>query len=90
MRKTVVLIMAGMTVALAPSSAVSDEPASGRSKDSQSFQGFANSNPDCMDFTDQCTVCSQQSGALVCSTPKIACIKRELQCTKIKAESVEK
>lgn len=82
MRKTAVLIMVAMTVALAPSSAFSDEPASGRAKDGQSLQGFANSNPDCMDFTDQCTVCTQEGGALVCSTPKIACVKGKLQCTR--------
>lgn len=47
-----------------------------------SLQEFVQANPDCIDFTDQCSICSQQSGELVCSTPKIACIQKELSCTR--------
>ncbi len=47
-----------------------------------SLQEFVQVHPDCVDFTDQCTTCSQQSGELVCSTPKIACIQKELSCTR--------
>jgi len=45
-----------------------------------SFQDYADQNAGCVDFTDQCTVCSQQSGKLVCSTAKISCIKTEIKC----------
>lgn len=34
--------------------------------------------PDCVDFSDQCIVCSQKSGKLICSTPKIVCITKRV------------
>lgn len=90
MRLMTVLILTTTMSASAPSSAYSDEPSSDGSESAQTIQGFAQTNPTCVDFTDQCSICSQESGELVCSTPKIACIKRELQCTKLRAVSVEK
>lgn len=73
-----------------PSIAFPDETNKAPTSERVSFKAFASSNPDCMDFTDQCTTCSQQSGELVCSTPKIACIQKELSCTRSRKPDAEK
>jgi hypothetical protein len=52
------------------------------------LEDYASAHSECADFTDQCTVCSQVSGELVCSTPKIACIKKEITCTAPKTTSI--
>lgn len=89
MRLSAISILLGMTAALAPSFAFSVELPSAETESSKSIQGFASSNPDCADFTDQCITCSQQSGELVCSTPKIACIQKELTCTRSRLPDAE-
>lgn len=82
MRLSAISILLGMTAALAPSSAFSVELPSAEVESSQSIQDFASSNPDCFDFTDQCIVCTQENGTLVCSTPRIACVRDKLRCTR--------
>ncbi|OCO98911.1 MULTISPECIES: hypothetical protein [unclassified Ensifer] len=47
-----------------------------------SLENFMKANPDCLEFTDQCSHCAVVNGVAECSTAEIACIKRENQCTK--------
>ncbi|MCA1405434.1 hypothetical protein I6F26_13730 [Ensifer sp. IC3342] len=47
-----------------------------------SLQEFMAANPDCLEFNDQCSFCAVVNGVAECSTPQIACVKRENQCTK--------
>lgn len=47
----------------------------------QSMKEFMQANPDCKEFTDQCSVCTLADGKAECSTPQIACIKQAYQCT---------
>ncbi|MDL2400904.1 hypothetical protein [Rhizobium mayense] len=47
----------------------------------QSMQDFMQANPDCQQFTDQCSICAVVDGKAQCSTPQIACVKQAYQCT---------
>lgn len=89
MRFATALILVTMTAAFAPSSAFSDGPESQLSESVNSIKAFVLANPNCIDFTDQCRVCTQESGELVCSTPKIACIQKELSCTRSRLSEAE-
>jgi len=71
------------------SPSVAAELTQAKANASISLQEFVQAHPDCMDFTDQCSICSQQSGELVCSTPKIACIQKELSCTRSRAPDAD-
>ncbi|MBB3609048.1 hypothetical protein [Rhizobium sp. BK602] len=42
---------------------------------------FMQTNPDCKEFTDQCSICTVADGKAECSTPQIACVKQAYQCT---------
>jgi hypothetical protein len=48
---------------------------------SLAMKNFVDANPDCLEFNDQCSLCSLIDGAVECSSPKIACIKGEYRCT---------
>ena len=50
----------------------------------ESLKDFILANPDCLEVTDQCSVCLIVDGEADCSVPKIACIKKPYQCTNIK------
>ncbi|MBB3453684.1 hypothetical protein FHT86_001940 [Rhizobium sp. BK313] len=47
----------------------------------ESMKDFMRANPDCQQFTDQCSFCTVADGKAQCSTPQIACIKQAYQCT---------
>jgi len=48
----------------------------------QSMVDFIKTHPDCVEFNDQCSICAIVAGKLNCSTPSIACIKKEYVCTR--------
>lgn len=48
----------------------------------ESMADFMKRNPDCMEFSDQCSICAVVDGKAACSTPKIACIKKPYVCTR--------
>jgi len=48
----------------------------------QIVEKFFDENKTCIDLTDGCSVCTRQWGEVTCSTPAIACISHELQCTR--------
>nr|WP_184357388.1 hypothetical protein [Rhizobium sp. BK602] len=47
----------------------------------ESMKEFMQTNPDCKEFTDQCSICTVADGKAECSTPQIACVKQAYQCT---------
>ncbi|MFS8112897.1 hypothetical protein QD460_14345 [Rhizobium jaguaris] len=49
--------------------------------DIESMKDFMHANPDCQQFTDQCSICAVVDGKAQCSTPQIACVKKAYQCT---------
>ncbi len=42
---------------------------------------FVAAHPDCSELTDECVVCAVVSGKAMCSTPGIACVKKDVRCT---------
>lgn len=54
----------------------------GSSDAQQDMQGFLDAHPDCAEFTDQCSFCRRDGNAVICSTPTIACIKKDYVCTR--------
>ena len=52
-----------------------------KAADMQSMKDFLQANPDCREFTDNCSYCVVTEGRADCSTPQIACVKKEYQCT---------
>ncbi len=47
---------------------------------------FMKANSKCVDFDDGCSICSLRSGELVCSTPRIACIRGERICAAVRPD----
>ncbi|KRD65955.1 hypothetical protein ASE60_27200 [Ensifer sp. Root278] len=76
------IAMAGMASAYAADMPVADIVPEPRQTENVSLQDFIKANPDCLEFTDQCSHCAVVNGVAECSTAEIACIKRENQCTK--------
>jgi len=54
----------------------------GSSDAQQNMRGFLDAHPDCTEFTDQCSFCRRDGDAVTCSTPTIACIKKDYVCTR--------
>lgn len=48
----------------------------------QIFEKFLDENKTCTDFTDGCSICMRLGNTYTCSMPAIACILRELRCTR--------
>jgi hypothetical protein len=48
----------------------------------ESMADFLKTNPDCTEFTDQCSVCKVTDGKAECSTPQIACVKKAYECSR--------
>ncbi|HEV7306405.1 hypothetical protein [Ensifer sp.] len=65
-----------------PTAAGRTVPDAGAAETEGSIAAFLKSNPNCLEFTDQCSHCAVVNGVAECSTAEIACIKRENQCTK--------
>ncbi|NRQ15127.1 hypothetical protein [Ensifer sesbaniae] len=76
------LAIAAMTAAHAADTPGADAPAQPQQAQDSSLQAFIRANPDCLEFTDQCSHCAVVNGIAECSTAEIACIKRENQCTR--------
>ncbi|WP_077960820.1 hypothetical protein [Ensifer adhaerens] len=76
------LAMAGMTVAHAADTAGAAAVPETQQTENASLQAFIKANPDCLEFTDQCSHCAVVNGVAECSTAEIACIKQENQCTR--------
>jgi len=49
-----------------------------------SILSFIQSHPDCTELTDECIICAVVSGKAMCSTPGIACVRKELRCVTTK------
>jgi len=71
------VLAATAVLLLIANSAMADEQAA-----AESMADFMKSNPQCMEFSDQCSVCAVVDGKAACSTPKIACIKKPYVCTR--------
>ncbi|WP_043619283.1 hypothetical protein [Ensifer sp. ZNC0028] len=54
----------------------------GASVAQDSIEAFLRANPDCLEFTDQCSHCAVVNGVAECSTAEIACISQENRCTR--------
>ena len=48
----------------------------------QSMRDFLKEEPNCLEFTDQCSICRRYGETVMCSTPSTACIKKDYACTK--------
>ncbi|NRQ18278.1 hypothetical protein BHMPCIPO_05541 [Ensifer sesbaniae] len=76
------LAITGMTAAHAADAPGADAVPGTRQTENASLQAFIKANPDCLEFTDQCSHCAVVNGVAECSTAEIACIKRENHCTR--------
>jgi hypothetical protein len=70
----------GMTAAHAADTPVANAVPEPRQTENSSLQDFIKANPECLEFTDQCSHCVVVNGVAECSTAEIACIKRENHC----------
>ncbi|HEV7321566.1 MAG TPA: hypothetical protein VGO04_23425 [Ensifer sp.] len=76
------LAIAGIVPARAADTPGADAVTAPQPAENASLKDFIKANPDCLEFTDQCSHCTVVNGIAECSTAEIACIKRENQCTK--------
>ncbi|QND50410.1 hypothetical protein HB780_32410 [Rhizobium lusitanum] len=72
------LLISGISPAF---SADAPQPATEEQARMESMKEFIQTNPDCKEFTDQCSICTLADGKAECSTPQIACVKQAYQCT---------
>lgn len=72
----------GLATADAADAPVGDAVPEPRQTENANLQDFIKANPDCLEFTDQCSHCAVVNGVAECSTAEIACIKQENQCTR--------
>lgn len=49
-----------------------------------SILAFIQSHPDCTELTDECVICAVVGGKAMCSTPGIACVRKDLRCVTTK------
>jgi hypothetical protein len=71
------VLAATAVLLLIANSAMADEQAA-----AESMADFMKGNPQCIEFSDQCSICAVVHGKAACSTPKIACIKKPYVCTR--------
>jgi len=50
-----------------------------------SFEG----DPTCAEWTDGCIVCQRTNEGLACSTPGVACVRKEQQCLRREGVSIK-
>lgn len=72
------LVISGISPAL---SADAPQPTTQEQTQVESMKEFIQANPDCKEFTDQCSICTLTDGKAECSTPQIACVKQAYQCS---------
>ncbi|MBK5571430.1 hypothetical protein [Ensifer sp. SSB1] len=77
-----VIAVAGMVTAHAADIPIEEAVPKPRQIENASLQDFIKANPDCLEFTDQCSHCVVLNGVAECSTAEIACVKRENHCTR--------
>ncbi|MDQ0394953.1 hypothetical protein [Labrys monachus] len=49
-----------------------------------SILSFLQAHPDCTELTDECLICAVVGGKAMCSTPGIACVRKDLRCVTTK------
>ena len=76
------MVITGLPTGHAADAPVADAVPEPRQTENSSLQEFIRANPDCLEFSDQCSHCVVVNGIAECSTAEIACIKRENQCTR--------
>ncbi|MEI2296771.1 hypothetical protein [Ensifer sp. MJa1] len=76
------LAVSGMSTARAADTPEPDAAPESQQTENASLKDFIKANPDCLEFTDQCSHCAVVNGVAECSTAEIACISRENQCTR--------
>ncbi|MBD9647494.1 hypothetical protein JVX98_10380 [Ensifer sp. PDNC004] len=77
-----VIAMAGLATAHAADKPAVDAVPEPQQTENASLEAFIKANPDCLEFTDQCSHCAVVNGVAQCSTAEIACISQENRCTK--------
>jgi len=81
-KATALVEQAGIVTARAADTPGADAVPEPQQTENASLQDFIKANPDCLEFTDQCSHCAVVQGVAECSTAEIACVKRDNQCTK--------
>ncbi|NKJ07316.1 hypothetical protein [Rhizobium sp. SG741] len=75
----ILFAFAGISPALCDDAGQAPPP--DKAAEMQSMKDFLQANSDCREFTDSCSYCVVTDGRADCSTPQIACVKKEYQCT---------
>ncbi len=78
-------IVAGF-LALASTFAIGPAAAEDAVQIQRNMEAFLKAEPACAEFTDQCSICKVTDGQPVCSTPSIACIRKDYVCTRKSGE----
>jgi hypothetical protein len=73
-----IAVAAAMLWLVASDASIADEPIDTE----QRMADFIKGDPDCLEFSDECSICAMADGKPACSTPKIACIKKAYVCTR--------
>ncbi|MCJ7996245.1 hypothetical protein J5N58_17640 [Rhizobium cremeum] len=80
-------IVAGLlAIALASVFVIGPAAAEDAAQVQRNMEAFLKAEPDCDEFTDQCSICKVTDSQPVCSTPSIACIKKDYACTRKRGE----
>ncbi|PZU87415.1 MAG: hypothetical protein DI528_07250 [Shinella sp.] len=80
-------IVAGiLAMALASLFAIGPAAAEDAAQVQRDMKAFLKEEPACAEFTDQCSICKVENGKAICSTPSIACIRKDYACTRKSGE----
>ncbi|ATN33336.1 hypothetical protein ACO34A_05900 [Rhizobium sp. ACO-34A] len=80
-------IVAGiLAMALASAFAIGPAAAEDAAQAQRNMEAFLRAEPACAEFTDQCSICKVENGKAICSTPSIACIRKDYVCTRKNGE----
>jgi hypothetical protein len=75
-QRRLLLALVGMLIPAGSSLAVETGPID------KGMADFMAKHPECLQFNDQCSICAIIADKLNCSTPKIACIRKDYVCTR--------
>ncbi|NGO63594.1 hypothetical protein G6N76_07895 [Rhizobium daejeonense] len=78
--------IAASFLALASAFAVGPAAAEDAVQIQRNMEAFLKAEPACAEFTDECSICKVTDGQPVCSTPSIACIRKDYVCTRKSGE----
>ncbi|MCM2402917.1 hypothetical protein NBH20_17250 [Rhizobium sp. S153] len=84
MRSSIVAGFLAMT--LASVFAIGPAAAEDAAQVQRNMEAFLKAEPACAEFTDQCSICKVDNGQAVCSTPSIACVRKDYVCTRKSGE----